>query len=98
MKNRNKHTKNRNQKKNLKLSGNGLDEEALQMLIKNEDKLAELLNGESNITLPRYRLPGYKISKHFRLSHKLEEPLREFCHESDITQREIMEIALIEAL
>lgn len=70
----------------------------LKMLIKNKDKLAELLNNENIKSLPRYKLPKYKISKYFQLSHKLEELLKEFCQGNDITQRELIETALIEAL
>lgn len=80
------------------ISGYGRDEEMLQMLIKNKDKLAEILQLEDNNNLPRYSLSGLRVSKTLQISHKLNELMKTFTEEKNISQREFLEIAAIELM
>ncbi len=76
------------------LTGNS---EVIQFINEHKDRLFELLESEER-SLPRYRLPGYRISKCINLSHKLDLLLKNFCEEHHITQRELVEIGVIETL
>ncbi len=76
---------------------NNQHEDLMQFFLNNKNKISEIINNEKK-EVPRYKLNGYKISKYFQISHKLEELLKEFSSENNITQREIIEIGIIETL
>lgn len=80
------------------ITGNGWDEDMLQMLIKNKDKLLEVLQTEDNGNLPRYSLSGVRIPKTLQVSHKLNEVIKAFSEDKNINQREFFEIAAIELM
>ena len=80
-------------------SNNGYTEqEILEVVMNNKDKLAEMLEMSEPETLPRYMVSGYKINKCIQLSHRLDAILKDFCQENNISQREIIEIGIIETL
>ena len=81
-----------------KMVAPGSEEEMLQVLLKNKDKLAEVLHSENNGTLPRYTLSGVRIAKTIHFSNKLNKLIKQFSEENDISQREFLEMAAIEAL
>lgn len=73
-------------------------DEMLQMLIKNRDKLAEIINGNGSESLPRYSLPGVRIAKTIHISNRLNELVKQFSEEKNINQRELIELAIIETM
>ncbi len=73
-------------------------DEMLQLLIKNRDKLAEIINGNGSESLPRYSLSGVRIAKTIHISNRLNELVKQFSEEKNINQREFMELAIIETM
>jgi thermostable 8-oxoguanine DNA glycosylase len=66
----------------------------------NKDKLDELLkacDGEG-IRIPRYTLPGYTAPKSLSMSNSLERLIKEFSEDNNISQKEIVEVAIVEFL
>lgn len=70
--------------------------ELLEYLDQRKDQLGELFTEPENLSrLPRYAVPGIHITKSVHMVYELDQLVREFSKEKNITQREIFEIALI---
>lgn len=73
----------------------------LQYLDSRKETLVDLLEksaqGDSG-QLPRYVLPGVFITKSVHMSNHLDQMIRDFSDEMNITQKEIFEIAMIDFL
>ncbi|MCL6443198.1 MAG: hypothetical protein K6T83_07055 [Alicyclobacillus sp.] len=72
----------------------------LGVLIKHEKKLMRLLTETVSPIheIPRYVLPGAYIVKSIHMSAELDELVRRFSREKNISQREIFEVAIIHFL
>jgi len=69
----------------------------LEMLLKNKDKLVDFLMPElQNGKIPRFTVGGTFVTKSVHMSNLLDEMVREFSAEKNMSQREIFEVALIE--
>lgn len=69
----------------------------LSRLLHNEDKLMSILErtvGESSI-MPRYVIPGVYTVKSIHMVAGLDQLVKDFSRERNITQREIFEVALV---
>lgn len=75
----------------------GNEEEMLQLLMNNRDKLVEMLNNNGE-SLPRYSMSGVRIAKTLHIANKLNELIKQFTEEKDITQREFFELAAMELM
>ncbi|EJL46596.1 hypothetical protein PMI08_01091 [Brevibacillus sp. CF112] len=76
----------------------GLDEyrQLLAYLLSRKDKLLALLETESEGTLPRYKFRGAKANKTLGFPTSLLTLLSDFSKEFNVTQRDIIEVALAE--
>lgn len=71
----------------------------LEILTKNEDRLLELLLPETySRTIPRYFVPGITRTKSFYMSDPLSKLLNEFCQSKNLSQKEVVEAAIVEFL
>ena len=70
----------------------------LMRLQKNEDKLLSLLSqtGTETAEVPRYAMPGVFTVKSIHMSVSLDQLVKEFSREKNISQREIFEVALVQ--
>ena len=71
----------------------------LEMLIRNKDRLLDILvdEGESEEPrIPRYIIPGVFTTKSVHMVSQLDNMVKEFSKEKNISQREIFEVALIQ--
>lgn len=68
----------------------------LDYLLTKQDKLIALLETESDGTLPRYKFRGAKANKTLALPTSLQTLLSDFSQEFNVTQRDIIEVALAE--
>ncbi|MCF8568490.1 hypothetical protein LLE49_27610 [Alicyclobacillus tolerans] len=70
----------------------------LMRLQKNEDKLLALLSqaGTESAEVPRYAMPGVFTVKSIHMSVSLDQLVKEFSREKNISQREIFEVALVQ--
>lgn len=68
----------------------------LDYLLSKQEKLFSLLETESNGTLPRYKFKGAKANKTLGLPLSLQTLLEDYSTEFNVTQRDIIEIALAE--
>ena len=69
----------------------------LEMLAKHQEKLAGILVPEL-VSIPRYMVPGTTRTKSFYMSEKLSNLIYEFSRARNISQKEIIEAALIDFL
>jgi len=76
----------------------GNEEEVIQLLMQNKDKLLEVLNNADAESLPRYSISGVRIAKTIHLSHKLNELIKQFTEDKDLKQREFFELAALELM
>lgn len=68
----------------------------LEMLRKNKDKLVDFLIPEvDNGKIPRFAIGGTFVTKSVHMSNLLDQMVREFSIEKNISQRDIFEVALI---
>lgn len=73
--------------------------ELLELLANHKERLIDLLLPTvENGKLPRYSIPGTAKSKTIQMSHLVEQILVDYSREKNITQRELVEVALIEFL
>lgn len=100
---------NENEQKAKTVSGKGFDKGnieiqnyaqkyavLLEYLDLRKDQLGELFEDiEHGVRLPRYTVPGIHITKSVHMVYELDQLVREFSKERNISQREIFEIALI---
>lgn len=72
----------------------------LMRLQKHEDKLLSLLTQAATETaeVPRYAMPGVFTVKSIHMSVSLDQLVKEFSREKNISQREIFEVALVQFL
>lgn len=69
----------------------------LDFLLEKKERLYELLASNSgNGTLPRYKFKGAKANKTLGLPSSLQTLLNDFSKENNVTQRDIIEVALAE--
>jgi len=80
------------------LPAEGLEEygQLLAYLLSRKDKLFDLLETESEGTLPRYKFRGAKANKTLGFPTSLLTLLSDFSKEFNVTQRDIIEVALAE--
>lgn len=69
--------------------------ELLRFLTMNRERL-EVLLGEAHETLPRYRFRGAKANKTLAFPTSLMTLLSDFSNEFNVTQRDVVEVALAE--
>lgn len=68
----------------------------LNYLLTKRERLVELLEVENNGTLPRYKFKGAKANKTLGIPTSVQTLLNDFSREFNVTQRDIIEIALAE--
>jgi hypothetical protein len=68
----------------------------LDYLLDKKERLYELLGTEHNGTIPRYKFKGQKANKTLGLPTSLQALLNDFSKEYNMTQRDIIEVALAE--
>lgn len=68
----------------------------LDYLLTKKERLFELLEIENNGTLPRYKFKGAKANKTLGIPTSVQTLLNDFSKEFNVTQRDIIEIALAE--
>ena len=72
----------------------------LDYLLDNEGVLRQLLGGENKIesqgSIPRYAVPGIFVTKSVHMINHLDQLVRDFSKEKNISQRELFEVALVE--
>lgn len=71
-------------------------QDLLDYLLNNKERLYELLDVENTGTLPRYKFKGAKANKTLGLPTSLQALLNDFSKEFNVTQRDIIEVALAE--
>lgn len=74
--------------------GNEEIQQLLRFLVTKKHRLAELLETESSKTLPRYTFKGSKANKTLGLPSSLQSLLADFSKEFNVTQRDVIEVAL----
>lgn len=69
----------------------------LSLLMKYRGKLEKLLEESNELTMdiPRYGIPGVYMVKSFHISSELNQLMRAFSEERKVSQREVLEVALI---
>ncbi|NLY79927.1 MAG: hypothetical protein GX072_08595 [Lysinibacillus sp.] len=89
-----------NQVISTKDSLNAIEVEFVRELIQYRDILIPMLNVKATIepSLPVYHIQGITHSKSVQISTSLDELLRSFCREKNISQKQAFEIAIIEFL
>ena len=72
----------------------------LSLLSANKDKLIEILKPSTAAQqkIPRYCLPGRTIPKSLSMASPLERLIKEFSEENNLSQKEIIEVAVVEFL
>lgn len=69
----------------------------LEMLEKNKDRLFSLiLPGSDGGKVPRYMVPGVLVTKSVHMPNTLDNLVREYAREKNISQRDIFQVALID--
>ena len=71
-------------------------ERMLPLLRNTQPAMQQVVVTEENKTIPRYQLKGSYGTKAMRMANALDELVKCFSQERNITQREVMEVALIE--
>jgi hypothetical protein len=68
-----------------------------EFLDKHQDTLEALLSSHSKVgRIPRYVMPGVHITKSVHMIYGLDQLVREFSQEKNITQSDMFEVALVE--
>lgn len=69
----------------------------LEMLERNKDRLVDLIMPrEDSSKVPRYGVPGVFVTKSVHMTNTLDQLVREYSKEKNISQRDIFAVALIE--
>ncbi|NYF23571.1 hypothetical protein [Sporosarcina sp. JAI121] len=66
----------------------------LAFLTKHQEKLMQLLETQTDATLPRYKFKGAKANKTLGLPTSVQVLLNDYSKEFNVTQRDIVEVAL----
>ncbi|WP_394138486.1 hypothetical protein [Cytobacillus oceanisediminis] len=80
----------------MKMDGLEEYQDLLEFLLDKKERLYELLDSGSSGTLPRYKFKGSKANKTLGLPTSLQTLLNDFSKEYNVTQRDIIEVALAE--
>lgn len=80
----------------MKMDGIEEYRDLLAFLLDKKERLYELLDSGSSGTLPRYKFKGSKANKTLGLPTSLQTLLNDFSKEYNVTQRDIIEVALAE--
>jgi hypothetical protein len=68
----------------------------LSFLKQHEETLQALISAQSAVgKIPRYILPGIPVTKSVHMNYGLDQLVREFSQEKNISQRDIFEVALV---
>ncbi len=70
----------------------------LRRLSEKEGELVDLLGGDGDGRVPRYAVPGDSTTKSTYMSRRLAALMEEFSERKNLSQREIVECALVEFL
>lgn len=70
----------------------------LRLLEGNKDKLSKLLEVENIPNVPRYTLPGLNVTKSVEIPSILDQLVKDYSRDKNVTQREVMQVALVEFL
>lgn len=74
--------------------------ELLDYLLEKEEILKQLLDEKEAIEtdgiIPRYAIPGVFVTKSVHMTNHLDQLVRDFSKEKNISQRELFEVALVE--
>lgn len=71
----------------------------LGLLDSNKEKLIELLTAQANLgEIPRFIIPGSVKTKSIKIISTLEHLMNDFCEVANITQKDMLEVAIIEFL
>lgn len=72
----------------------------LEYLLQKEEMLRQLLEKkgvvEAEGIIPRYAVPGIFVTKSVHMTNQLDQLVRDFSKEKNISQRELFEVALVE--
>ncbi|RAP29623.1 hypothetical protein C2W64_03273 [Brevibacillus laterosporus] len=69
----------------------------LELLERNRDRLIDLIvPGSESGKVPRYAVPGIFVTKSVHMTNTLDQMVREYSKEKNISQRDIFAVALIE--
>ncbi|MCM3081924.1 hypothetical protein [Brevibacillus invocatus] len=69
----------------------------LEMLDRNRDRLVDLLTPASETgNIPRYVIPGVFVTKSVHMTNTLDQLVRDFSREKNVSQRDIFVVALVE--
>ncbi|MFE1627013.1 hypothetical protein ACFLFF_09740 [Brevibacillus reuszeri] len=69
----------------------------LELLERNRGRLIDLIvPGAESGTVPRYAVPGIFVTKSVHMTNTLDQMVREYSKEKNISQRDIFAVALIE--
>ncbi len=69
----------------------------LELLDRNRDRLIDLIvPGSETGKVPRYAVPGIFVTKSVHMTNTLDQLVREYSKEKNISQRDIFAVALIE--
>ncbi|MCG7315698.1 hypothetical protein [Brevibacillus laterosporus] len=69
----------------------------LELLDRNRDRLIDLIvPGSESGKVPRYAVPGIFVTKSVHMTNTLDQMVREYSKEKNISQRDIFAVALIE--
>lgn len=75
-------------------------QELLAYLLQKEQLLRKILEQreaeESEGIIPRYAVPGIFVTKSVHMTNQLDQLIRDFSKEKNISQRELFEVALVE--
>jgi hypothetical protein len=68
----------------------------LSFLKQHEETLHVLVSAQSTVgRIPRYILPGIPVTKSVHMNYGLDQLVREFSQEKNMSQRDIFEVALV---
>jgi hypothetical protein len=69
----------------------------LELLLRKKEKLAQLLGtSEATGQIPRYAVPGVPVTKSVHMMNQLDQMVRDYSREKNVSQRDLFEVALIE--
>ena len=68
----------------------------LEFLHRNQSTLQEILLQQSHGNIPKYAIPGTAKTKSIYMSDLVSMLINEFCHDKNLSQREVAEAAFIE--
>ncbi|WP_433744934.1 hypothetical protein [Falsibacillus pallidus] len=69
----------------------------LEMLERNKDRIMDIIIPSSETgEIPRYAIPGVFVTKSVHMTSPLDQLVREFSREKNISQRDIFSVALIQ--